>query len=131
MDGYFERMPNRFDMKLLTSFDMWQAGIGQTTFKIKDASLSALTLDFFNQWKKVVDLGVPHYDISNNGTDYYFTGLQMDVFIDPEKEKAFWDIHAELLELQKKYKMWADYIKSNYPEIDLEDTSAMFESNYC
>ena len=131
MDGYFERMPNRFDMKLLTSFDMWQAGIGQTTFKIKDASLSALTLDFFNQWKKVVDLGVPHYDISNNGTDYYFTGMQMDVFIDPEKEKAFWDIHAELLELQKKYKMWADYIKSNYPEIDLEDTSAMFESNYC
>lgn len=131
MDGYFERMPNRFDKNILISFDMWQAGIGQTTFRIKDASLSALTIEFFSQWKKVVDLGIPHYDTSNNGTDYYFTGLQMDVFIDPEKEKAFFEIHAELLELQKKYKAWADYIKSNYPGIDLEDTSAVFESNYC
>lgn len=131
MDGYFERMPNRFDKNILTSFDMWQAGIGQTTFKINDASLSTLTIDFFRQWEKVVDLGIPHYVTSNNGTDYYFTGLQMDVFIDPEKEKAFMEIHAELLELQKKYKMWADYIKSNYPGIDLEDTSAVFESNYC
>lgn len=131
MDGYFYRMPNRFDKDLLISFDMWKAGIDQTTFRIKDASLSALTIDFFRQWEKVVDLGIPHYDTSNNGTDYYFTGLQMDVFIDPEKEKAFMEIRTELLELQKKYKMWADYIKSNYPEIDLEDTSAVFESNYC
>ena len=130
MDGYFERMPNRFDKDLLISFDLWQDYIGQTTFKIKDASLSILTIEFFSQWKKVVDLGIPHYDTSNNGTDYYFTGLQMDVFIDSEKEKAFFEIHAELLELQKKYKAWAEYIKSNYPEIDLEDTSAVFESNY-
>ena len=130
MDGYFERMPNRFDKDLLISFDLWQDYIGQTTFKIKDASLSVLTIEFFSQWKKVVDLGIPHYDTSNNGTDYYFTGLQMDVFIDSEKEKAFFEIHAELLELQKKYNAWEEYIKSNYPEIDLEDTSAVFESNY-
>lgn len=70
-------------------------------------------------------------DSLSNGTDYYFTGLQKDIFIDPETEKAFFEIHAELLELQKKYKMWADYIKSNYPEIDLEETSAIFEEGYC
>lgn len=131
MDGYFERMPNRFNMNILTSFDMWHAGIGQTTFKIKDASLSTLTLDFFYQWKKVVDLGDSQYETSTNGLDYYFAGLKMDVFVDPAKEKVFWEIHKEMLELQKKYKLWAEYIKSNYPEIDLEDTSAVFENDYC
>ena len=131
MDGYFERMPNRFNMNILTSFDMWQAGICQTTFKIKDTSLSALTLDFFNQWKKVVDLGYSQYEISSNGLDYYFAGLKMDAFLDSAKEKAFWEIHKEILELQKKYKQWAEYIKSNYPEIDLEETSAVFEEGYC
>ena len=131
MDGYFERMPNRFNMNILTSFDMWQDGICQTTFKIKDTSLSALTLDFFNQWKKVVDLGDSQYEISSNGLDYYFAGLKMDAFLDSAKEKAFWEIHKEMFELQKKYKQWAEYIKSNYSEIDLEETSAVFEEGYC
>lgn len=131
MDGYLERMPNRFNMNILTSFDMWQAGICQTTFKMKDTTLSVLTLDFFNQWKKIVDFGDSQYEISSNGLDYYFAGLKMDVFIDSAKEKAFWEIHEEMLELQKKYKQWAEYIKSNYPEIDLEETSAVFEEGYC
>lgn len=55
----------------------------------------------------------------------------MDAFLDSAKEKAFWEIHKEILELQKKYKQWAEYIKLNYPEIDLEETSAVFEEGYC
>lgn len=128
MDGYFDRMPCRFDMRVMIMFDTWNAIINSSVYQIKDAQLKKHIQDFFIAWRDICDYGWRYFSDSNNGTDYVFYGAEFDIFKDSEHEKAFHKITGMLEPLYLKYKAFVTYLDSQYPDIDREKVSVDFTS---
>jgi hypothetical protein len=129
MDGYFERMPCRFDMRVMIMFDTWNAIINSSVYQIKDAQLKKHIDEFFIAWRDICELGWRYFSDSNNGTDYVFYGAEFDFFKDTEHENAFHKLTGMLGPLYVKYKAFVAYLDSQYPDIDREKVSVDFVNN--
>lgn len=129
MDKYFMDMPNRCDMKVIISYDMWKAGIGSTTFKIINSDTGSVLMDFFKLWSEVTEYGSVYYSPSVKGDCYMFYGHTEDLCCDSEADDAFQLISDKLPILFNNYKTMAKHIKECYPEIDIEATSIEFEKS--
>lgn len=129
MDQYFQDMPQIVHYGVVVSHDYWTGILNNTTFKLMDTGLYDVIKDFYDLWHKITLLGGQHFSPSKNPNYYSFFGLKGDIFISSEYEKVFNGLVKDVLELQKKYKSMADYIKQNYPDIDLEETSQIFENS--
>ena len=129
MDGYFDRIPCRFDMRVMIMFDTWNAIINSSVYQIKDAQLKKHIQDFFIAWKDICDYGWRYFSDSNNGTDYVFYGVEFDIFKDSEHEAAFHKIAGMLEPLYVKFKAFVDYLDVKYPEIDREKVSVDFTNS--
>ena len=126
MDDYFERMPCRFDMRVMIMFDTWNAIINSSVYQIKDAQLKKHIQDFFIAWRDICEFGWRYYSASNNGTDYVFYGAEFDIFKDSEHENAFHKITDMLEPLYVKYKVFVAYLDTEFPDIDREKVSVDF-----
>ena len=101
MDGYFDRMPCRFDRRVMIMFDTWNAIINSSVYQIKDAQLKSHIQEFFIAWRDICEFGWRYYSNSSNGTDYVFYGAEFDFFKDSEHEEAFHK-DAEFPDIDKK-----------------------------
>lgn len=129
MDGYFDRMPCRFDMRVMIMFDTWNAIINSSVYQIKDAQLKNLIQDFFITWRDICEFGWRYYSNSDNGTDYVFYGAEFDFFKDSEHENAFHKVTGMLEPLYIKYKAFVAYLDEKFPDIDRERVSVDFVNN--
>lgn len=128
MDQYFQDMPSHVNVDLVTSHDCWFGILKSTAFQMKDKQLLQLITNFFNQWNAITTLGCKYYFTSQNPQYYRFEQLQHDAFLTNEAQKAFAQITQMVIDLQPLYKSMMDYIKDNYPSIDLDETSQTFQS---
>ena len=51
MDDYFERMPCRFDVRVITMFDSWDRIINSSVYYIDNDKLKEWLNDFYQSWK--------------------------------------------------------------------------------
>lgn len=129
MDGLFERMPCRFDMRIMIMFDAWKSIINSSVYQIKDVQLKRTIADFFNVWNNITELGWRYYSVSNNGTDYVFYGAEFDIFKDSVHEEAFNKLTSMIQPLYEKYKAFVNYLDTEFPDIDREKVSVEFVNN--
>lgn len=123
MDGYFDRMPCRFDRRVMIMFDTWNAIINSSVYQIKDAQLKSHIQEFFIAWRDICEFGWRYYSNSSNGTDYVFYGAEFDFFKDSEHEEAFHKITGMLEPLYVKYKEFVAYLDTEFSDIDRERVS--------
>lgn len=126
MDGYFDRMPCRFDRRVMIMFDTWNAIITSSVYQIKNVQLKNHVQEFFVAWRDICEFGWRYYSDSNNGTDYVFYGAEFDFFKDSVHEEAFHKITGMLEPLYVKYKSFVTYLDTEYPDIDREKVSLVF-----
>lgn len=126
MDDYIERMPCRFDQRVLIMFDTWNGIINSSVYHINDENLKECINGFFLPWKEICEFGWKYYSSSNNGTDYVFYGAEFDMFTDREHEEAFEKIKGMIVELYPKYKAFVQFLDDNFPQIDREKVSVDF-----
>ena len=129
MDGFFERMPCRFDMRVMIMFDAWNSIINSSVYQIKNEQLKQAIADFFNAWNDITELGWRYYSVSNNGIDYVFYGAEFDVFKDSIHEEAFNKLASMIQPLYEKYKAFVSYLDTEFPNIDRERVSVDFVNN--
>lgn len=129
MDGYFDRMPCRFDKRVMIMFDTWNAIISSSVYQIKDAQLKNHIREFFIAWRDICEFGWRYYSDSSNGTDYVFYGAEFDFFKDSEHEEAFHKITGMLEPLYVKYEEFVAYLDTEFPDIDRERVSVEFINN--
>lgn len=123
MDGFFDRMPCRFDMRVMIMFDCWNGIINSSVYQIHDAGLKQSIHEFYVSWKELNDFGWRYYSTSNNGTDYVFYGAEFDVFKTQEHEEAFHTLTGMVHPLYEKYKAFVSYLDTNFSQIDRERVS--------
>lgn len=126
MDDYFDRMPCRFDIRVITMFDSWNGIISSSVYHINDAQLRQKIDNFYFGWKEICEFGAMYFSDSNNGTDYVFYGAEFDMFKDREHEEAFEKIKDLVIALYSVYKDFVGYLDTNYPQIDREKVSVDF-----
>lgn len=126
MDDYFDRMPCRFDMRVITMFDSWNGIISSSVYHINDARLRQKIDSFYLGWKEISEFGAMYFSDSNNGTDYVFYGAEFDMFKDREHEEVFEKIKDLVITLYPKYKEFVGYLDTNFPQIDREKVSVDF-----
>lgn len=126
MDGYFDRMPCRFDMRVITMFDAWDEIIRSSVYHINDEQLRQVINDFYLAWREICEYGVHYYSGSNNGVDYVFYGAEFDIFVDKEHENAFEKLKEMIMPLYQRYKKFVSFLDSYYPKIDREKVSIDF-----
>ena len=124
MDNFIQEMPFKFQAIILTSYDIWNASLNASAFTIHDTSLKSKIEDFFIAWKAVNDLSVHCYFLQDNY--YQFDGLKHDEFVSNDKEEAFIELLKRVKQLEGYYTDLIKYIKTNYPQIDLDGTSNFF-----
>ena len=128
MDEYFQTMPAQVRADLLTSFDYWMGILGSSAFNIKDKILSQAIDAFYKKWHEIVTFGCKYYFTSQNPDYYRFEQYQHDTFQTDEARRAFEKLAQMVIELQPTYTSMVEYIKTNYPDIDLDKTSQIFMS---
>lgn len=126
MDNYFERMPCRFDMRVITMFDSWNGIISSSVYHINDDQLRQKIDVFYTGWKEICEFGAIYFSDSSNGTDYVFYGAEFDMFKDRAHEEAFEKIKNLVITLYPKYKDFVSYLDTNFPQIDREKVSVDF-----
>lgn len=126
MDEYFQTMPARVRADLLTSFDYWMGILVSSAFVIKDKTLRQAIDAFYKKWHEIVTFGCKYYFTSQNPDFYRFEQYQHDTFRTEEARRAFEKLAQMVIELKPLYIDLLDYIKTNYPDIDLDETSQTF-----
>lgn len=127
MDRFLEEMPFKFEAIILKSYDFWNASLNASAFTIHDQPLKSKIEDFFMAWKSVNDLTV-HCYILQTDNYYQFDGLKHDEFVSNDKEEAFIELLKRIKQLEGYYTDLIKYIKTNYPQIDLDETSNSFRN---
>lgn len=127
MDRFLEEMPFKFEAIILKSYDFWNASLNASAFTIHDQPLKSKIEDFFMAWKSVNDLTV-HCYILQTDNYYQFDGLKHDEFVSNDKEEAFIELLKRVKQLEGYYTDLIKYIKTNYPQIDLDETSNSFRN---
>lgn len=124
MHEYVYSDPTSIDMRMVTSFDMWNSLILQPSFKIFDKELNSLIMSFYSKWAEVVNLGMPYYSTTQDNRASFF-GLQDDSFVSDEAEETFKKIVNLKLEMQPLLKDMANYIMDHF-HVNIEETSRNF-----
>ena len=126
MDDFFERMPCRFDMRVITMYDSWNGIISSSVYHINDDQLRQKIDNFYMGWKEICEFGAMYFSDSCNGTDYVFYGAEFDMFKDRAQEEAFGKIKDLVIALFPVYKDFVSFLDTNFPQIDREKVSVDF-----
>lgn len=117
--------PKFINVQVVACYEVWSAYIHRPTFKIYNEELCTVIMDFYGDWKALIDFGVGYYSSNGQVDRYTFSGLEHDIFTDEEHEKIFYKIVGMRRRLHPKLKAMADYIQSHY-EIDLNALALKF-----
>ena len=128
-DLFLEDIPSTIIDEIFYYHDGFRDFIESNSFHIYDKKLLKVLSDLHNNWK--ILLSYPkHYDHETNGNNYKF---YMPWHEKPDYAQAQADYNYLLkvrLELEKNFKSLVKLIRSEYLEIDLDETSKMAVETY-
>jgi hypothetical protein len=126
-DHFLEEIPDRIIGKIFYFKDSFVPVLESNTFHIYDQELFKRLQKFKDNWNKSLSF-YQHYGPDSSGNNYRFH-LVMDTFENDKARKDFNTISKIRLELEKDFKDLLQFIRENYLEIDLNETSKnAFES---
>lgn len=128
MDNFIREMPDRFEAIILTSIDMWNKAISASAFTIHDTLLKTKLFDFYNAWETLIGYGEPYFEWHEGW--YRFIGLEGDLFVSKDMEAAYNVMKKQVKLLAEYYNDLIEYVKTNYPQIDLDETSNKFRNDF-
>lgn len=127
-DYFLDEIPNKIIGKIFYFKDSFFNVIESNTFHIYDQELLKLLTNFKDNWIKSLSF-YQHYGPDGSGKNYSFF-LVMDTFQNERAENDFKTIVKIRLELEKDFKNLLHFVRNNYLEIDLEQTSKNAFENY-
>lgn len=120
-DYFLEEIPDKIIGKIFYFKDSFVSVLDSNTFHTYDQELLKLLTKFKDNWKRSLSFG-RHYGPDGSGENYRFY-LVMDTFQTEEAEKDYHTIAKIRLELERDFKDLLQFVRNNYLEIDLEETS--------
>ncbi len=129
MDTYFKDMPSCFRYDLLTTMDAWHGCLTSSAFQMNDKQLLNLISEFYKSWRNIETFGQKYYCTDAQIQYCKFEPLKGDLIIDPIAEHDFYKIAKDVNDLYPKYIAFVNYLKSNYPDIDLDEISHEFQAS--
>lgn len=106
-----------------------QGILSSPTFTIRDTDTLDSIQSLLSEWNSLRHLMSPApYDLLNN--DFLRFHMPGDTIRDRDDQAAFSAIDAQMSVLNKRLRAFAVFILKNYPEIDLEVTSAEARKHY-
>lgn len=127
-DNFIEYMPSKIIDKIFF-FKDWFYNISESNkFHIYDVKLKKLLFDFRDNWDNSLSFS-KYFERDHFGNSYSFR-IPFDVFPDKKTEDDF-NILAKISQnLLVSFKDLLKYIRDEYLEIDLEETSKLALENY-
>jgi len=120
-DYFLEEMPDKIIGKIFYFKDRFVSVIESNTFHIYDQELLSRLTKFKNNWIKSLSF-YQHYGPDGSGKNYRFY-LVMDTFQTEQAEKDFYKLAEITQELEADFKELLQFIRTNYLEVDLQETS--------
>jgi len=128
-DHFIEEMPRKIYLEIYYFYECFCAIMNSYTFHIYDPELSKRLLKFKEDWVGSLSYGQFYDSVANSSKSVIFY-LPMDLFPSDQAEDAFRELQRIRLELDKSFKDLLFYVRANYIEIDLEETSKMAIDSY-
>ena len=124
MDEYMREGPDYITDTLLISTDVWKGIIGGSAFQIFSPSL----LDVLKPFYELL------FQMTSHGECYQTAGKNKYRIYQPEfgpinkrDEATIKWLHDNMPEMRERYVSFIKYVKAQYPDIDLKETSEHFE----
>lgn len=126
MDEYMREGPDYITDTLLISTDVWKGIIGGSAFQIFSPSL----LDVLKPFYELL------FQMTSHGECYQTAGRNKYRIYQPEfgpinkrDEATINWLRDNMPEMRKRYVSFIEYVKAQYPDIDLKETSEHFEKD--
>lgn len=120
-DNFTEELPDIIIARIFYFKDCFNIVTDSNTFHIYDQELLNKLLKFKETWNKSLSFA-HNYGPDGFGKNYKFY-IPLDIFPSPQAEKDYGTIVKIRSELQKDFKELLIFVRNNYLEIDLEETS--------
>lgn len=124
MDEYLKEGPDYVSDVLLISVDVWKGIIGGSAFQIFNPSLMKVLKPFYELW----------FQLMSHGECYESAGRRKYRLYQPEfglvnkrDERTITWLYDNMPEMRERYLSFIDFVKAQYPDIDLKETSGHFE----
>jgi len=127
-DNFLEAMPSTIIGKIFYFKDNFVSVLDSNTFHIYDEELLQRLTKFKENWNQSLSF-YQHYDPDGSGKNYRFY-LVADTFQTEQAEKDFYKLVEIGRELEQDFKNLLQYVRNNYLEINLDETSKAAFENY-
>lgn len=124
MDEYMKEGPDYVTDTLLISTDVWKGIIGGSAFQIFNPSLLAVLRPFYELLFQMTAHGECYKTAGRN--KYRIYQSEFGPISKRDEDTIKW-LRDNMPELRKRYISFIEYIKAQYPDIDLKETSDLFE----
>ncbi len=128
VDDFIERMPMQILGNALFFKDWFHEISHSSKFHIYDHKLSELLYEFRDSWEVSLSFH-QHYNSNPYGKVYTFH-LPMDLFPSEQAEKDFNELTKICLKLKSDFSNLISYIRNEYIEVDLDETSQNAFNSY-
>lgn len=126
-DQFLDGIPDLIIGRIFYFKDSFVAVLDSNTFHIYDQELFSKLQKFKDNWIKSLSY-YQHYGPDGSGKNYRFH-LVLDTFQSDQARKDFYELVEIRSELEKDFKDLLQFVRYNYLEIDLDETSKnAFES---
>lgn len=126
MDEYTKEGPDYVNDVLLISVDVWKGIVGGSAFQIFNPSLLAVLRPFYELWFQMTAHGECYEPIKGRKYKLYQPGFSPINKRDGATIKWLYD---KMPEMKDRYYALIEFIKAQYPDIDLKAMSDHFEQD--
>lgn len=120
-DHFLQEIPDLIIGNIFYFKDRFVAALVSNTFHIYDQELLKLLTKFKGNWMQSLSFN-QNYSPDRSSKNYRFN-LIMDTFPSEQAEKDYKNIVKISFELEKDFKDLLQFVRNNYLEIDLDETS--------
>lgn len=120
-DHFIEEIPSKIYSRIFYYKEGFSSILDSNSFHIYDQTLQQLLKKVKVNWNQTLSYG-QHYGPDGSGV-YYNYHLPFDMFPSEQAEKDFNKLARIREELDKDFRSLLLYIRNNYLEVDLEETS--------
>ncbi len=127
-DHFLEEIPGRILSKIFYFKEGFSAALDSSSFHLYDEKCLELLKNLQTNWNKAFHYG-QHYGTDGNST-YAKFHLPMDEFPSERARQDFEVLSRVAVDLKASFKTLLKYVRQEYLEIDLEETSDVALANY-
>jgi len=122
MDLFIEKLPERVIHRIFHFWEGFKGVLTNSLFHVYNQEISELIKSIYTHWEKILSYG-NRYRSSLNSKISLFITPEGDLPLDKEAQNDWNNLLNERLLLNNEFKKLLNYVRENYLEINLEETS--------